>query len=149
MNNLNFVFFEEYKRLEVLCNDMYQVHNGVTQYIENMKSVPYYDYCSIAYWDSDLKNLKRLRHIRNHLSHTPGAFAENICTLNDIRWLQNFHRRILAQTDPLALLHNKNKVTPGAQTTKKNNIITLISIFLILLGVLSLFLIYIIVTFVY
>lgn len=109
MNNINYDFFDEYKKLEKLCNEMYNAHNGVTLYIDNMASVPYSNYCNIPNWESDLNQLKRLRHIRNNLAHVEGAFHETICTQNDIEWVIAFYKRILNQSDPLAMQHQIGK----------------------------------------
>ena len=38
MQPLDNEFFEEYKRLDHLCADMYSCKNGVSQYIEDMES---------------------------------------------------------------------------------------------------------------
>lgn len=116
MKEINYVFFEEYKKLEKLCGDMYNSHNGVTNYIDDMKSVSWSNYRSIKNWESDLKQLMRLRHIRNNLAHNEGAFDENVCTQYDIEWLHNFYKRILNQTDPLALKYKQ----PMLHKQKKN-----------------------------
>lgn len=109
MNNLNYVFFEEFKRLDKLCGELYKVQYGITCYIDDMKSVSEKDYRYISNWKSDLEQLRRLRHIRNHLAHTEGAFNEEVCIQSDIDWLRNFHKRILNQTDSLALLYQNSK----------------------------------------
>lgn len=109
MNRLNYIFFEEFKRLDKLCGQLYGAQNGVTHYIDNMKTVPVNNYRYISGWNSDLKELIRLRHIRNYLAHTEGAFEEENCTQKDIDWVRGFHNRILHQSDPIALLH-KNSI---------------------------------------
>lgn len=109
MNRLNYTFFEEFKRLDKLCGQLYGAQNGVTHYIDNMKTVPVNNYRYISGWNSDLKELIRLRHIRNYLAHTEGAFEEENCTQKDIDWIRGFHNRILHQSDPIALLH-KNSI---------------------------------------
>ena len=104
MNDLNYIFFEEFKKLDKLCGELYESPNGVTHYIDDMKAASL-DKCShIPNWKTDLKDLIRLRHIRNHLAHMEGAFNEDICTQNDINWIKNFHQRIMNQSDPLAML---------------------------------------------
>ena len=104
MNNLNLIFLEEYKQLDKLCGELYDGQPGVTSYINDMKSLDWNDTRDIPDWKSDLYELKRLRHIRNHLAHTEGAFDEKLCTNDDVNWVKNFRNRILKQTDPLALL---------------------------------------------
>lgn len=104
MNNLNLIFLEEYKQLDKLCSELYDGQPGVTSYINEMKNVNWNDARDIPDWKSDLNELKRLRHIRNHLAHTEGAFDEKLCTNEDVNWVKDFRNRILKQTDPLALL---------------------------------------------
>lgn len=110
MGNLNYDFFEEYKVLDKLCRELYGGQNGVTQYIDDMKNVLKSDYLHISNWKEDLDQLIHLRHIRNNLAHTEGAFREEICTQRDIEWIQKFYRRILNQSDPMAMLHQYSKV---------------------------------------
>ena len=109
MNNLNLIFLEEYKQLDKLCSELYDGQPGVTSYINEMKSLDWNDTRNIPDWKSDLYELKRLRHIRNHLAHTEGAFDEKLCTNDDVNWVKDFRNRILKQTDPLAMLRKKSK----------------------------------------
>ena len=109
MNNLNLIFLEEYKHLDKLCSQLYDGQPGVTNYINDMKSVDWNDAREIPNWKADLNNLKHLRHIRNHLAHTEGAFGEKLCTNEDVNWVKDFRNRILKQTDPLALFQKYSK----------------------------------------
>lgn len=109
MNNINYAFFEEFKKLDKLCSEIYGAPNGVTHYIDDMKSVSYSNYHRIPNWEYDMKQLKRLRHIRNNLAHMEGSFNENICTTNDIKWIEAFRNRILTQSDPLAMQYQNSK----------------------------------------
>lgn len=122
MDHLNYVFFEEYKHLNKLCSELYKDQAGVTCYIEHMKRIPWSEYLSIPNWQTDLKELIRLRHIRNYLAHTEGAFEETICTQNDINWLQNFYNRILNQSDPIGMLYQISEAKKQtAQQSDRNN----------------------------
>lgn len=109
MQNLNYIFFEEFKHLDKLCGEVYNSRHGVTSYIDDMKAVLRNGYQHIPNWKNDLEQLIRLRHIRNYLAHTTGAFQETLCTQKDIDLVIDFCNRILKQTDPMALLY-KNKV---------------------------------------
>ncbi len=122
MNHLNFLFFEEYKRLDKLCGDIYGERFGVTHYIDHMKSVPIGDYRNIRNWKADLDQLKHLRHLRNHLAHTENAFDEDICEQEDIDWIKNFHHRILDRSDPIALLYQLSKKEQKENGQKKAQI---------------------------
>lgn len=104
MNDLNYIFFEEYKRLDKLCGELYDAPHGVTHYIDDMKSAPQDSYRRISSWNTDLRELIRLRHIRNYLAHAEGAFHEDVCVQSDIDLIKNFHQRIMNQSDPLAML---------------------------------------------
>ena len=85
------------------------IQPGVTSYINDMKNMDWNDAREISNWKSDLSNLIRLRHIRNHLAHTEGAFDEKLCTSDDVNWMKDFRNRILKQTDPLAMLRINSK----------------------------------------
>lgn len=106
MGALNYVFFDEFKRLEKLCNDIFGVTNGVTCYINSMKATQVRDHYGITDWDADLTRLISLRHKRNLLSHE-ASFEEQLCTQEDIDWLCDFYDRIINRDDPLALTAKK------------------------------------------
>lgn len=123
MEHLNYTFFEEYKRLDKLCGDLYGEQHGISCYIEDMKaSVSNNDYRNIPDWTSDLQQLVRLRHIRNHLAHTEGAFHEKNCTQEDISWILNFYERILSRTDSLAMLYRYPKEKQESMRNKNADV---------------------------
>lgn len=120
MERLNYTFFEEYKRLDKLCGDLYGEQYGVSCYIEDMKTkMSKNDYRNISNWTGDLQQLIRLRHIRNHLAHTEGAFGEKNGTQEDIAWISGFYERILNRTDSLAMLYRYSEEKRKA--VKKKN----------------------------
>lgn len=125
MDNLNYNFFEEYKRLDKLCGELYGDQHGVSHYIDDMKDVPKNSYLHISNWKTDLEQLIRLRHIRNYLAHTEGAFNEEICTQKDIEWSQNFYKRILNQSDPIATLYQYSEEKKGKKMKESYLIIFL------------------------
>ncbi len=114
-SSLNIPFLETFKSLEAVCNDIYRAHNGVTCYIDEMSSISLYEAQDVPGWQQDLRQLKRLRHIRNQMTHEPGAMLTPMCTVEDIRWLANFHRRILDRADPLALLRRARRSAPSVR----------------------------------
>ncbi len=120
MENLNYVLFEEFKRLDKLCEEIYNAKHGITNYINDMKSTSLYNYRHIPKWNTDLEQLIRLRNIRNQLAHSEGAFYQETCTQQDIDWIQNFHKRILEQSDPLAMLYQN--LQARTQVSKKIDI---------------------------
>lgn len=96
-------FIDSYKRLEKLCGDVMGCDRPVTAYIDEMKATPRGAYY-VAGWGSDLEMLKRYRWIRNQIAHEPGCTEMNMCEPGDAAWIDQFYRRIMDQTDPLALL---------------------------------------------
>ncbi len=144
MNNLNLIFLEEYKQLDKLCSELYDGQPGVTSYINDMKSEDWNDAREISNWKSDLSDLIRLRHIRNHLAHTEGAFDEKLCTSEDVNWVKAFRDRILKQTDPLALLqkyfrknisYNRSDVRNEGQSSFWSDLFLAVSISLVVMAI--------------
>ncbi len=113
MNPLNVEFMEEYKLLDKIIMNAYCSEKGVTEYIDIMTEKAE-DASMVPDWEFDFSQLKRLRHIRNRLSHEAGAFDEKLCTKTDILWLSDFIKRIIEGTDPLTLLRKSQK----AKTTR-------------------------------
>lgn len=119
MSNLNYTFFEEFKRLDKVCGELCGEKHGVTHYIDEMKGISGNDYRHIPNWRADLEQLIRLRHIRNYLAHTEGSFNEEVCTQKDVEWLQSFYRRILNQSDPLAMLYQYIRAKQEMEKARK------------------------------
>ena len=121
MSKLNDDFLEAFKRLDKICREMYMNEKGVTSYINDMENTPQYESLYIANWNTDLRQLKRLRHLRNQLTHEVGTLNTDMCTQSDIDWLKSFCWRIFNRTDPLALLYIGKKkaqllnIAPAAQ----------------------------------
>ncbi len=112
MSQINIDFFEAYKSLEKICNEIYGQNNGVTQYISEMEGTNKFDSDRISGWNNDLKELKRVRHIRNSMAHE-GSFDDTVCTAEDIFFVKQFYDRIMRTEDPLAAkrkLKANNKV---------------------------------------
>lgn len=63
----------------------------------------------VCNWDNDLKQLRKYRRIRNEISHTPGCDERNMCDSYDAIWIEEFCRRILNSTDPLAEYRKKTE----------------------------------------
>lgn len=103
MENGNLLFLEAFKHLDKLCRELYPVGKGVTSYIEDMKQTSVLFSRQIPGWDSDLEQLVRFRHMRNQLAHEVGTLNVCISTPEDAAWLEAFCRRILNQSDPIAM----------------------------------------------
>lgn len=91
--------FDEFKRVDKICGDIFSCRHGVSKYIEEMELVPPHRRCRVPSWDEDYRNLKRVRWLRNQIVHEMSAPD---CDARDIEWLEEFHSRILRQEDPLA-----------------------------------------------
>ena len=106
--------FDEFKRLEKLCNEIYGEQHGVTLYIKEMESTPGYAARKIFGWDYDLQGLKRVRHIRNAMSHDDSD-SDTDYNFEDVEFIKNFHARIMRGEDPLSLLRKQ------AETVRTRN----------------------------
>lgn len=91
-------FMSSYKRLDILCRDMNGI--GISGYISDMEKDQNHGF--VQGWEEDYKNLKHYRWVRNQIAHEADAEEENMCGPEDIEWIEDFYRRIMLQTDPLA-----------------------------------------------
>ena len=107
MVNYNSEFFDEFKRLDKLCRDIYgrSADNklGVTLYLEDMDSKAYKGRSVVPNWIADYNRLKRLRGIRNELAHSPNTFSKEMCSYADVEFIRSFYSRIMNRTDPLSM----------------------------------------------
>jgi len=110
MNNLNYEFFDEFKRLDNICRDIYgntpDNKLGVTLYLEDMDKKGNQASFKVRNWSSDYARLKNARNLRNELSHSRNSFSCDICSQEDIEFVRTFRLRILNQTDPLSFYRN-------------------------------------------
>lgn len=103
-------FINSYKRLEQLCNDMFNDKHGISIYIDKMLNTSN-GYYYVDGWNEDLKRLKHYRWVRNKIVHEPDYTEEDLCEPNDEVWLNNFYNRILNQNDPLTLYRKQTRKT--------------------------------------
>lgn len=107
-------FINSYKRLEKLCNEIYDSNHGISAYIDDMArltSASFY----VFNWNDDLKQLKHYRWIRNQIFHEPNCTEENMCEYVDAQWIDDFYDRIMNQSDPLAMYRKATKPQPAAK----------------------------------
>ena len=104
-------FLESYKRLERLCRDVMDDDRQVSAYIDEMVRLSDGSRW-VSGWDRDLKQLKHYRWVRNQIVHEPDCSEETMCSPEDVRWIEDFHARIMNQTDPLAMYR---RVTQGRE----------------------------------
>lgn len=71
--NTSIIFFDEYKKLDKLCSEMYGINSGgVTCYLNDMMAVPVMQRNRIPEWNQTYDRLRELRHIRNQMAHGEG-----------------------------------------------------------------------------
>ncbi len=100
-------FFEEYKRLDRLCGDMYASQNGISAYLTAMESKTVEGQRCVACWDSDYRTLKHVRWVRNQIAHDSGTYQ--LSEPSDLAFVQDFYSRIFSGQDALTLLRKANE----------------------------------------
>ena len=107
LDSLDYEFFEEYKRLDRLCADMYNSRQGISTYIEKMEENFAQGEQQIDSWRQDYNLLKHLRWIRNKIAHEydcAGYAGEN-----DLEDIAELYHRFLNMQDPLTLLRRTSQ----------------------------------------
>ncbi len=117
-------FMDSYKQLEKLCSEVMSSKKGVSSYIDEMQNNPYGTQY-VTGWSEDLKKLKHYRWVRNNIAHEPGCTEQDMCDNSDTLWLNNFHSRIMNQTDPLALYYKATKRRAQQTATQSSSTISL------------------------
>jgi hypothetical protein len=107
---------EIYKRIDSFIREAYHSDKGVTTYIDEMNSKAGASW-SILGWNETLEQLKNYRHIRNSYSHDVGSSYSDICTPEDIRWLQSFYSKLMSAQDPMSL-YLKQKQEASKKVTR-------------------------------
>ena len=103
MRELNIDFLELYKKVDRFIRDAYGSEDGVSEYIRQMED-SYFGAMYVSSWKIDHDMLKRLRWIRNKLSHEIDFDAE-ILKKTDYEWLKEFSTRLHSVNDPLAAMN--------------------------------------------
>ena len=116
MHTIDNTFFEEYKRLDRLCGDMYSCQNGVSAYLTAMERKAVQGKSQVSCWDSDYSHLKHIRWVRNRIAHDSDPFQ--ISEAEDLKFVQDFYSRIITGQDALALLRKANE--SGQHHQRKN-----------------------------
>lgn len=107
MDNLNHLFYEEFTKLEQICVAIYQMEDGVTDYIAQMSSVSSAYGEIVPNWQTDLQQLYCYHMAYTALAQSSEALREYTSRQEDIDWIQRFCTRIMERTDPLALLQER------------------------------------------
>lgn len=111
-------FIESYKHLEKLCGEIMNDDRRISAYIDEMTNTPRGSYL-VRGWDSDLKQLKHYRWVRNQIAHEPNCTEQNMCEYGDAEWLDEFYSRIMNQTDPLTLYAKATAPKPTKKATPR------------------------------
>lgn len=120
MTQINDEFMESFKHLDKICKEIFDTEKGITAYIDSMESISNGSRY-VSNWNSTLKRLKELRHIRNTYAHEIGTSYEDICSSYDIEWLDDFYRSIMNTTDPLALYRQATAPKPHVTKIEQPN----------------------------
>ena len=107
MDNLNYLFYEEFTKMERTCTLVYQVELGVQEYIERMLTVSSAYAEQVPCWQEDLQQLHRYSMVYTALAQSAEAMREYSCRQEDVDWIRKFGSRIIERKDPLALLQEQ------------------------------------------
>ena len=123
MTNLNNDFMESYKHLDKICKEIFNSEKGITTYINVMEEINDGNRY-VPLWKESLYKLKHYRYVRNTYVHEVGTSQNDICTPDDIEWLNNFYKEIMQTTDPLAQYRRKknlyrNKAVKSSKSIEK------------------------------
>ena len=119
--NTNIIFFDEYKKLDKLCSEMYGKNSGgVTCYLNDMMAVPVMQRNRIPEWNQTYDRLRELRHIRNQMAHGEGSFEDYPCSEEDVLWLFEFRSKIMHISDPLAVYRWQTEESMHAARAKED-----------------------------
>ena len=121
MSNKILEFLEAYKSLDELCKQILSSEKGISEYIDEM-SKEQQAHLKVFCWENDYKQLKRMRWIRNRLVHETNSFEDNLITMEDIEWLQDFRSRIMKCTDSYSLLYQSRNVKRKAAVNQDSHI---------------------------
>ena len=113
MKVLNTDIYDEYKRLDKFFSYMFSGRDGVTEYIKQMENAALYRYY-VPTWDEDLRQLKRMRHLRNKLAHEV-EFDADLCTESDILFVKAFYTRLFNCSDPLSIIRRQKEAAKKRQ----------------------------------
>ena len=115
MRRLDQELFDEFKRVDAICRDMFSSQRGVSEYIEQMEQAFADGRRQVPSWERDYRALKRVRWLRNQIAH---EMTETDCAADDVRYLQDFHDRLLHRQDPLAALSRARRIARPAASRR-------------------------------
>ena len=103
MQTLDIAFLQQYIQLDTLLGELFGSDRGVNDYLEAMED----DDATarslhVLQWSEDYQNLRRLRHLRNKITHEPSE--DGFCSQADLSLLQQVYQRFIIRDDPLTRL---------------------------------------------
>ncbi len=101
MRDLNIDFLDLYKSVDRFIRDAYSSTEGVSEYLRQMEQLDYKGRRYVTTWNEDYSKLKKLRWIRNQLSHEVG-YDSDIGDNGDYDWLEEFSSRLYSAEDPIS-----------------------------------------------
>ena len=107
MDNLNYQLYDEFTKLNKACITIYQMEEGIADYMEAMASVSSAYWDVVPNWNLDLEQLHRYQTVYRSLAQSMAAFGEHLCCQEDVDWLRQFRTRIMERKDPLAQLQER------------------------------------------
>ena len=103
MRDIEVRFLDEYKRTDALCTEIYG--EGISAYITRMEETAYDVSRLVPSWKDEYYTLKRLRWLRNRITHDPG---DSECNENDLESIASFRTRLKSGGDPVAKAERRN-----------------------------------------
>lgn len=107
MDNLNYLFYEEFTKLNRLCTTIYQMEDGVAGYIAEMGGISNTYGEMVPKWGEDFEVLCRCHMTYCTLTQSADAFRECLTGQEDVDWVKDLCSRIMERKDPLALLQER------------------------------------------
>ena len=117
MDNIEILFFEEYKKLDNLCKDLFKSDRGVSQYIEEMECTPFTKSRLVESWQDDYKMLKHVRWIRNNIAHNNECSG---CSKSDVKSVKDFYKKIINQKDPFSVIAQNSRELQRSNNKNSN-----------------------------
>lgn len=119
MHSSDIEFFEQYKRLDKLCGEIYSCRGGISAYIDDMESVYAKGLRSVPMWAHDFKMLKHVRWVRNQIAHEGSDYC--VSEGEDVDFIYDFYDRIFDGEDPISQLE-KAASAPDKKSRKTQQV---------------------------
>lgn len=108
-------FFEEYKKTDKLCRDMFGFEKGLSGYIDRMEND--FGYRDDYDWREFLRTAKRIRYVRNQIAHEVNGAS--VFTYEDGERLYWVHGKLMQGRDPLGTLERARAARKANTTVRE------------------------------